>query len=66
LPTLIYDRWGNNVFAAKDYDPRIDNQRWSGDYKGNLAMSGVYVYYLRYNDINGQPQILSGDVTLIR
>ncbi len=63
---LIYDRWGNNVFVAEDYDPRVDNQTWTGDYKGNPAMSGVYVYYLRYNDINGRSQILSGDITLIR
>ena len=63
---LIYDRWGNNVFEAEGYDPEIDNRLWNGDYNGNKAMSGVYVYFMRYIDVNGEEQIIAGDVTLIR
>ena len=63
---FVYDRWGNNVFAAENFDPLNDNKLWDGDYNGGQAMSGVYVYYLRYIDVNGQAEIVSGDVTLIR
>lgn len=63
---LIYDRWGNNVFSAQDFNPLDNNMRWDGNYNGNEAISGVYVYYINYTDTNGEEKIIGGDITLIR
>jgi len=38
----IFDRWGNEVFEAKNQE-----QCWNGTYNGVLMNTGVYVYYLR-------------------
>ena len=62
----IYDRWGNLVFTAEDYNPALANIKWNGDYNGSRAMSGVYVYYLSYITTDGQEENMGGDVTLIR
>ena len=62
----IYDRWGNQVFSADNFDPALTNQKWDGNYNGRQAMSGVYVYILNYLDNGDQENIISGDVTLIR
>ncbi len=62
----IYDRWGNRVFLAEDYNPASANQKWDGNYNGSSAVTGVYVYSLQYMDIDGNSNQVSGDITLIR
>lgn len=62
----IYDRWGNRVFLAANYNPAAANQKWDGNYNGSSASTGVYVYYLEYIDNNGEEVQLVGDVTLVR
>lgn len=37
----IYDRWGNKVFVSQSIE-----DSWKGDYKGQAALSGIYVYRL--------------------
>ncbi len=56
----IFDRWGNQVFAANS------NVGWDGIFDGKIAPNGVYVWLLTVEFIDGRIQQLSGDVTLIR
>lgn len=56
----IYSRWGELVFESTN--PQIS---WQGQYEGNMAQSGVYVYQLEMNTCGEQVK-KSGTFTLIR
>ncbi|MGD2033869.1 MAG: gliding motility-associated C-terminal domain-containing protein [Bacteroidales bacterium] len=59
----IFNRWGNLVFHSTD----PYNHRWDGTYKGGgLVPQGVYRYQLEYDDENGTPKVLHGNVTVVR
>jgi gliding motility-associated-like protein len=58
----IFDRWGELIFESKDI-----NQGWNGTYNGENSPDGVYVWKIRYVDIENQiPQEIIGHVTLLR
>ena len=58
----IFDRWGELIFETKDL-----SQGWNGTYNGEDSPDGVYVWKIRYVDIEKQiPQEIIGHVTLIR
>ena len=56
----VFDRWGEQVFESKDI-----NQGWDGLKNGDIYEPGVYAWYITYV-ADGQKQILSGDVTLVK
>ncbi len=58
---VIYNRWGEEVFATNDL-----SQGWDGTYKGDLAEPAVYVYYLRARCAEGEEYFKKGNVTLLR
>lgn len=62
----IYDRWGNRVFSAQNYDPRIDIVGWDGSQNGRPCVQGVYGYFIEYIDSDGNTKTLIGNITLIR
>ncbi len=57
----IYNRWGEPVFETKDI-----HQGWDGKYKGKLAESGVFGWYLKVKCVTGQESFKKGNVTLVR
>ena len=60
---IIYDRWGQQVFATTD----VANQ-WDGtnNQDGTILPTGNYAYIIRYRDFAGVPKEVSGHVTLVR
>jgi|GEM_PF-650326 len=60
LQFIIYNRWGNQVFASSNPD-----DCWDGTYKGNPAEAGNYVYYLKAKTACGQVE-RKGNVLLVR
>jgi len=68
LSISVYDRWGELVFQSPNpfqFDKKYENG-WDGQFKGQRAMQGVYVYVVEvlYNDDTGET--IGGDITLIR
>ena len=59
----VFNRWGRQVFLSKNVD-----QGWDGRAGGELMPPDVYVYLLSYAfaDSLAQPEILSGDIAIIR
>lgn len=57
----IYDRWGGLVYTGED-----NSQGWDGTTSNGPAPSGVYVYALVANMLNGNSIELNGDITLVR
>ena len=62
----IFDRWGNQVFEARNVPVNEPLKGWDGSFKSEKMNPGVFVYYakVRFND---QRNIeLKGDFTLIK
>ena len=62
----IFDRFGNQVAGLSDISIFQEQPLWDGMIKGRPAPTGVYVYYVLLDFIDGVQLKLHGDVTLIR
>lgn len=57
----VYNRWGELVFES--HDRKIG---WNGIYKGKPLDPDVYDYYLDVTCVDGQTNIIKGNITLMR
>ena len=63
----IFDRWGNRVFSARDFNPdAAANYAWNGAFGGRIMPPDVFVYYLEIETKTKEVLIQKGDFTLIR
>ncbi len=62
----IYDRWGNLVFANANFQPNDQSQGWNGRIDNEAVIPGVYIYYTTITYDDGETEIFSGDLTVIR
>ena len=60
LEISIFSRWGEQVFYSND-----KNFRWHGEVNGKLAANTVFNYIIRYNDVNGKPFVVSGQIVVL-
>lgn len=61
MEILIYDRWGEEVFASND-----QNIGWDGTYKGKALAPDVYAYTLRVICINQAEYSVRRNVSLLK
>jgi gliding motility-associated-like protein len=57
----IFNRWGELIYYTENI-----NAPWDGTFKGAPVEVAVYVWKIKFNDINGQSHDLYGHVTLVR
>lgn len=57
---MVYNRWGQRVFETSDL-----SQGWDGTFQGQRLPPDVYGYYLVADCINGEQQVIKGNVALI-
>lgn len=63
----IYDRWGEIIYAAKDFLPGDNSTRfWDGSYKGKALDPGVYIYLIEVEFLDGVKLLYRGDITLLK
>ncbi len=62
----IFDRWGEIVFEANDFQPNDPKKGWDGILKGEKLNPAVFVYFAEIEFIDGVTQIYKGDVTLMK
>ncbi len=62
----IYDRWGNLVYQASNYDPADPSIGWDGTSKSQLCPIAVYSVVAQLRLLTGDVVTVSGDVTLVR
>ncbi len=53
----IFDRWGNLVYVG---------DRWDGTHNNELVASGVFVYFAKLINREGEKMSFSGSITVIR
>ena len=64
---VIFDRWGDRTFERTGLIPSADpNGNWRGWFRGKPAPAGVYVYRVTVEYVDGNTEVLQGDVTLMR
>mgnify|MGYP000061534125 CR=1 FL=1 len=57
----IFNRWGELIFLSNSIDTH-----WNGTYNGLKSPDGVYVWKIKYRDLNGIDYEEYGHVTLLR
>lgn len=62
----IFNRWGDQVYERKDFPTGDELVGWDGRFNGEMLNTGVYVFLLEMEFINGSVRKYSGDVTLLR
>jgi gliding motility-associated-like protein len=62
----VFDRWGEMVYEGLDLRVNDPTQGWDGSFKGVMMNSGTYAWYAEVEYIDGQSEIIRGDVTLLR
>jgi gliding motility-associated-like protein len=58
---FIFDRWGEKIFYTDDM-----SIGWDGVYKGDLSKNDVYVWKIKYMDIQGTEGTMYGTATLLK
>jgi gliding motility-associated-like protein len=63
---LIFSRWGEMVFQYLNPEPGNPDHGWDGTFNSTQMNPAVFVYLVEVEYIDGETEILSGDVTLVR
>jgi gliding motility-associated-like protein len=61
----VYSRWGEEMYERLDFAPNEDIG-WDGNFKGQKLNPGVFVWQAVVEFIDGQEELFTGDVTLLR
>ncbi len=62
----VYNRWGEVVHSATNFQPNDPRFAWDGQLRGKPMNPGVFVYLVEVTFVDGQVIQYSGDVTLLR
>jgi gliding motility-associated-like protein len=60
----IFNRWGSLVYEAIDFPPNDPLIGWDGTFQGKMLQSGVFVYYIEIEFIDGKVINYKGDVSI--
>ncbi len=63
---LIFNRWGDLVFEAYDFQPNLPEFGWDGTYRGALMNADVFTWFAEVKFKDGEVKLLKGDVTLVK
>ena len=62
----IFDRWGNLVFGAEQFQANDSSISWDGKMKGEVMNPGVFTFRVVVDFSDGASEVIYGDITLIR
>ena len=62
----VYDRWGALVFENYNFLPNDPAEGWDTRFNGKQVESGTYVYVTEVLFIDGNTELIKGDVTVIK
>ena len=60
----LFNRWGTEIWNKKDFAPNNETEGWSGIANGRKFQSGVYVYMIEVEYIDGKTKLHKGDVSI--
>lgn len=62
----IYDRWGEEIFAANDFSVNDPAIYWDGTFRGQRLNSSVFTWIMEVEYIDQQREIFKGNTTLFK
>lgn len=62
----IMNRFGAVVFERSGFNSNDANAGWDGSSRGNKLLPDVYIYVMSILNADNKPQVVQGDVALIR
>jgi hypothetical protein len=62
----VYDRWGEQLWVNRNFQPDDPSIGWGGDYNGQPMNPGVFVWWAEVELIDGVVILMKGDVTVVR
>ncbi len=62
----VFDRWGNQVFAAHDLLPNDEQSGWDGTIGAQISNAGLFVYVAEVELVDNTRTLLKGQVMLVR
>lgn len=63
---LVFNRWGNIVFQQYKMTTVDKDFGWNGRYRSEQLQPDVYTYLIEIEFLNGDVELFTGDVTLLR
>ncbi len=61
----VYNRWGATVFSATNFPPNDKAYGWNGNFNGEIVGTGVFIYQVLFETIDGKELQQMGDVTVL-
>lgn len=63
----VFDRWGEPVFEKFSFQPNDPSCGWDGTYRNQQQLNAaVFVYMVEVRFIDGEVEVFTGDVVLLR
>ena len=63
----VFDRQGNEVFKLTNHPASgPESAWWDGSFRGRKLQPGVFVWYARIEFVDGDMDVVKGDVTLVK
>lgn len=62
----LYDRWGELLYEARDFEVNDVNTGWDGSFAGKMMNGGVYLWYVDAEYADGVREVFKGQTTMIR
>lgn len=62
----IFDRWGNLLVDRQDMQPNNPSLGWDGLFRNRPVNPGVFTYFFEVLYMDGQTDVISGEVVLLR
>jgi len=62
---MVFNRWGESVFEAYNFQPNDPFFGWNGFFRGQLCNSAVFVYMAEIEFIDGEVLLFKGDAALM-
>jgi gliding motility-associated-like protein len=62
----IFNRWGDLVYERTNFPIGDNSVGWDGTLNGKLLNTGVFVFFLEVEFIDGSVEEYAGDVVLVR
>jgi gliding motility-associated-like protein len=63
---IIFDRWGEKMYEAKDIRFNDQGAGWDGTFRGRKASAGVYVFVIETELKNEIREVITGDVLILK
>ncbi|GJM31862.1 MAG: hypothetical protein DHS20C18_08630 [Saprospiraceae bacterium] len=63
---MIFNRWGETMFEAINFQPNNPAYGWNGLFRGKPLNPAVFVFYAEIETIDGEIVLFKGDIALIK